>query len=259
MKVLGILFTDGGLSRINKWQWIIHVSNNSRALLEEILFSIQNLWKIRWFKIQDFGSWHHLLVLCTNKMVEELHSISPSFRKLPCKAFPPHNHSLVNCNPVVINGVEFPPTRLPKFLFEVNKSLKSVFLRFAFGGDGFASLTFRNTPRFRADKQIALVCHHPLLKEDFFRLISEFVECSKLSDRIRIHISPENVRSFIENIGFPECVFSTSKLWNGLRRIDIAKLILIAEKFENSKRNFWSRFTSVTEAKEFLLNTLRNS
>ena len=155
-------------------------------------------------------------------IAEFLFKLSPTFRKLPCKSFPVHNHQLVQCTPVLDeNGIEWPNCKIPEEIIS-NKELATSFLKGIFSGDGTIFVN-ENHRVF----QVSLACEHPTLKKQVVECLNSLsIECWTKNSGVFIS-SKSDLKKFHDLVGFlPESTVCKKSRWFGLPKNKVLEIAL---------------------------------
>ena len=221
--LLGILYTDGCLSRKSKYTWRFYLGNTSLEIIMVFRACMMNIFglddqRIRiaqkmvngkpyYSAIVDSGRWGNLLITQYG-----------TFRTLAYKDE---------------NGEKlYPYTHLP-FNASSNQKEVSDFLRAAFSCDGGVNLYVGKS---KAKKYKSLIhnvflsCHHPKLQRDYCNLLSYLGIKPRLlmkDNKIRIE-RREDLQKFQEKVGFLKGVKITqhSKYWQGWEKNVVLNLAL---------------------------------
>lgn len=224
--LIGMLLTDGGVSKISKNRFEIFLASNSKGLRNEFELDMREH-----FGVDRFYTIHGKTV-CKIRAVEEsaglqLLRLSPTFRTRPCNVYPfcpkmlgkelktiPHE-----CNS--LNG--YPPTKVPNFIMEGPLKTKRTALRSAMSGDGGVEFheIFVGHKKY-LQRRLIFRCHNPNLKIQWKKL---FEDCgfniTETKNEIRIS-GIEQLLKFQAEIGFLNDVkVERSKYWNGFEKNEV--------------------------------------
>lgn|GEM_PF-1381231 len=240
--LLGILYTDGCLSKKTKNCWRFYLSNTSLEIIQIFkdcmikLFGLDSR-RIRISEKQVNGKPFYKAVVDSTNCGKYLTARYGCFRTL---AFKKRGRKI------------YPPTKLP-FTEVNNHEVIACFLRAAFSCDGGVNLylglgkpgNYRFLIRIR---NVYLSCHHPRLQRDYQRLLSYLGIISKVlpTDNKIIIRSKAELQRFRDKVGFLDGVRVTqhSAFWQGWEKnkvLDLAissygypKLVLDLPQFQDN-------------------------
>jgi len=245
LKLVSLCLSDGGIGYSSETSYI-HFTNKSRVLLD--LFE-KEIRKFTASKIHEQKKPRGITLRVFDKnLIDELIKISPSFRTKPCNHFPscpylkadkinlrlkhPHIES---------NGLIWSEVKIPENLFK-NKKDKSEFLRIYASCDGYPSIFPRKDSWSAVERIVAIVCHHPMLKERLSKLLEDLKVPHTMKENSLEMRSKEAIEKFEKEIGFVDNVKMTgnSKYWEGIPKNEILRKILKSYevKFESRDPNY---------------------
>lgn len=215
--LLGILYTDGCLSKKNKNAWRFYLSNTSYKIIQIFKNCMINLFsldtkRVRISKKIVNGKPFYKAVVDSASSGEFLNSKYGTFRTLAFKN---------------VDGKEiYPPTKLP-FNKNSDRKIISKFLQIAFSCDGGINLYVAKSKfgyKFLI-RNAYIACKHPQLQEDYHNLLKVLGINSKIINRDwKIIIQGRNeLNKFKEKVGFIEGVKITqnSKFWQGVEKTKV--------------------------------------
>jgi hypothetical protein len=154
-KLMGLLLTDGGVSKVSG-RWRFHFTSNSDILVGEFKNLVKRLYGYSLASEKRFGA-TSVRAFIRNSLADELHKLTPSYRKLAYDK---------------LNG-EYPAVVIPDFINK-NKKMAKLFLKYAFTGDGCISFSVGKAKYgFKFDRNIAIYCEHPILRMQYYLLLKE--------------------------------------------------------------------------------------
>ncbi|WKZ25510.1 MAG: LAGLIDADG family homing endonuclease [bacterium] len=228
--LLGILYTDGCLSKRSKNAWRFYLSNTSYIIIQVFKNCMINLFKldakrVRISKKQVNGKPFYRAVVDSASSGEFLNSKYGTFRTLVFKSE---------------DGKEiYPSTKLP---FNKNSNLKimSKFLKVAFSCDGGINLYVAKSKfgyKFLI-RNVYLACKHPQLQIDYHELLKVLgIESKIIKGDGKILIQGRNeLNKFREKVGFIEGVKITqnSKFWQGVEKRNVLNIAI--GSYKNPKK-----------------------
>lgn len=228
--LLGILYTDGCLSKKGKNCWRFYVSNTSWQIVEAFKESMVRLFdlpesRVRISQKQVNDKPFYKAVVDSSQIGWELVRKYGTFRT--------QEYS----NPK--NGSIYPAARLT-FLQEENLGLVARFLKLAFSCDGGVNLYVARSKYPFLIRNVYLACKHPLLQLDYKRLLGRIGIQAKIirSDRKIFIQGQKKLKKFAKEIGFLEGVKITqhSVYWQGWEKNKVLKLALAS--YGNPQRIF---------------------
>lgn len=216
--LLGLLFTDGCVSRKGKSSWRIYFSNKPQALVDLFQDCIQKIFNLEADRVRLGKTKDGLIraIVDSKEIGDYLVSRFGTFRSLK------------------YSDEELPDTRLP--VLELKQSgCASEFLRSAFSCDGGVSLY----PAYRAGKQggttwlirsVYLACAHNKLRADYMELLEHlgiFAREVSKDGKIKIERKEDIVR-FNKTIGFVERtqITHTSQYWGTCEKQYLLDLLI---------------------------------
>ena len=227
--LLGILYTDGCLSRKSKNCWRFFLGNTS--------FEIIRAFKSCMIKVFGLDSQRV-------RISEKLVNGKPYYIAIVDSGY---HGSLLTARYGTFRTLAFrkegkkvhPPTRLP-FASNTNKSIISQFLKTAFSCDGGVCLYVaksKDNYKFLI-RNIFLSCHHPQLRSDYQQLLSILgIESKNLIKDKKILIQGRlRLEKFRKKVGFLDGVKITqhSAYWQGWEKNKVLDLAL--SSYGNAKK-----------------------
>ena len=220
--LLGILYTDGCLSRKSKYTWRFFLGNTSLEIIMTFRACMMNLFGLDSYRIRISrkivnGKPYYNATVDSGKYGQALIAEHGTFRTL---AFIDESGNKL-----------YPYARLP-FTATSNEEIISDFLRAAFSCDGGINL-YVARPKTGYEyliRNVFLSCHHPKLQRDYCNLLFSLGIQPKLlikDNKIRIE-RRENLQKFQEKVGFLNGVKITqhSKYWQGWEKNVVLNLAL---------------------------------
>jgi len=228
--LLGILYTDGCLSKKSKNAWRFYLSNTSYKIIQIFKNCMINFFKldakrIRISKKIVNGKPFYKAVVDSASCGELLNSKYGTFRTL---AFRDDEDKEI-----------YPPTRLP---FNKNSDHKVIckFLKTAFSCDGGINLYVAKSKfgyKFLI-RNAYLACKHPQLQKDYHELLKVLGIKSKIMSKDwKILIQGrDELNKFKEKVGFIEGVKITqnSKFWQGVEKMKVLNFAI--NSYKNPKK-----------------------
>ena len=220
--LLGILYTDGCLSKMSKYTWRFYLGNTSLEIIIVFRACMMNIFgldsqKIRIAQKMVNGKPYYKAVVNSGHYGNQLIAQYGTFRTLAYKDE---------------NGEKlYPYAHLP-FNTSSNQKEVSDFLRAAFSCDGGVNLYIgkSKTGYKSLIRNVFLSCHHPKLQHDYCDLLSSLEIKARLllkDNKIRIE-RREDLQKFQEKVGFLKGVKITqhSKYWQGWEKNIVLDLAL---------------------------------
>ncbi len=220
--LLGILYTDGCLSKKSENCWRFYLSNTSSEIINTFrkcminVFGLENK-RIRISEKIINGKPFYKAIVDSGYCGNILNSKYGTFRTLAYKT--------------VKDGVIYPATKIP-FNNTTSKNLLSVFLKAAFSCDGGVNLYVANHRNGYKHliRSVFLACKHPQLQKDYLRLLKILGIRARLllkDNKLRIE-KREDLQKFYEKVGFIKGVKITqhSAYWQGWEKNQVLSLAL---------------------------------
>lgn len=209
--LLGILYTDGCLSKKGKNGWRFFLGNTSWPIIQAFKESLMRLYDLSEERIRISSKYvngkpFYKAVVDSKEIGQLLTKKYGTFRTLK------------------ING-DYPTAKLPDFN---SKEAVRLFLRIAFSCDGGINLyVARNRYRFLI-RNVYLACQHPVLQKQYFELLRGLSIEGKILEKdelIRIQ-GKESLERFAQLVGFMSDVKITqnSAYWQGVPKQKVLKL-----------------------------------
>lgn len=221
--LLGILYTDGCLSKKSKNCWRFYLSNTSFEIILAFRQCMIDLFELDSKRIRVSqklvnGKPFYKAVVDSGVCGSFMTAKYGTFRTL---AFKKEDGEVI-----------YPSTKLP-FNLKTDKGLISEFLKVAFSCDGGVNLYVARVSKTSYKfliRNVYLSCHHPQLQIDYRNLL-EFlnIESKILKDNKKIMIRKQaDLKKFREKIGFLDGVKITqhSAYWQGLEKNKVLDLLL---------------------------------
>ncbi|MHA1410580.1 MAG: LAGLIDADG family homing endonuclease, partial [Candidatus Odinarchaeia archaeon] len=220
----------------------IHFTNQSDVLLGLFRREIKKFSKA---KIHEQQKERGITLRVFDKnLVSEMLKISPSFRTKACDSFPKctcichkTNKKCQKCTDIY--GKKWPLVKIKKGFFKNKKQICS-FLQVYASCDGYPSIFPRPHSWSKVERIVAIVCQHPLLKQQLSHLLSRVGIDHKIKKDGLFMRSKSSIKKFKDKIGFYPGVKMTgnSKYWKGLTKNHVLGIIL-----ESYDKNILQRFS----------------
>lgn len=229
--LLGIMYTDGCLSRKSKYTWRFYLGNTSLDIIMAFRASMMNVFqlhanqvRIAW-KLLDGKPYYRAIVnsgKCGDIFMEKYGT---------CRTLSYKDKGF---------GVLYPYARLP-FSKQSNKEQIAEFLRAAFSCDGGVNLyVYKDKKSKSLRHNVFLACHHPKLQQDYCDLLKVLGIQPRLllkDNKIRIE-KREDLEKFHEEVHFLDGVNITrhSKYWEGWEKNTVLQMAIAS--YGNAKSIF---------------------
>lgn len=226
--LLGILYTDGCLSKKSKNSWRLYLGNTSWQIIQVFKQSLIKLFNLSEYRIrisQEIvnGKPFYRAVVTDMKIGQFLTDKYGTFRTLKYLS--------------EVDGSIYPPASLPSNLQDPSTICQ--FLKVAFSCDGGVNLYIaRNKQRLFPNRNIYtwlirnvyLACSHPILIEQYYHLLKKVGINSKILWKdgwIRIQ-GRKDLEDFANKVGFMEGVQITqhSAYWQGIEKQKVLHLLI---------------------------------
>ncbi len=117
--------------------------------------------------------------------------------------------------------------KIPENIFG-NKRDKAIFLRIYISCDGCPSIFPRKNSWSAVERIVAIVCHHPILKQRLSKLLNDLKIPHTVKENSLEMRSRESITKFKKDIGFVDGVEMTgnSKYWEGLTKNEVLNKII---------------------------------
>lgn len=217
--LLGILYTDGCLSRKSKGCWRFYLGNTSWQIImafKKSMISLFNLpeYRIRISKKQVNGKPFYKAVVDSGEFGQLLTEKYGTFRTLKYQS--------------EINGSFYPPASLPDELKDPHTICQ--FLKVAFSCDGGVNLYVARNKYTWLIRNVYLACKHPVLIKQYCNLLGKIGIAGKMlwqNNIIRIQ-GRKDLELFANRIGFMKGVEITqhSAYWQGIEKQKVLQLAI---------------------------------
>jgi hypothetical protein len=231
-KLLVMLLTEGSVSEAAR-SWKISFKNKSNIFVKLFVNYFKKLYGTspRIIRTKD-GT--YLAYIYSTEIAKKLLSSVDSFRTKACTEKPlctlylkQKEEHLKEC--VIFDGKPYHKIVLPKTLFNLPLKERREIVKILVSAEGhivFSKISGRRPNEIV--RKILITCFHPLLREQFKKLIESCgIKCS-LEGRNRIRISgKDNLIKFRKEIGFlPEIKVSKGKVWKGISKQRLLSLLI---------------------------------
>ena len=231
--LLGILYTDGCLSKKSENCWRFYLSNTSYEIIQAFKDCMIELFDLDDHRVRISqkivnGKPFYKAVVDSGACGNLLTAKYGTFRTLAFKS---------------ADGVKsYPPTKLP-FNQKTSNILISKFLQAAFSCDGgvklYVAKMSKTEYRFLI-RNVFLSCHHPQLRLDYIDLLTLLgINAKILQDDNRIIIQGRaDLQKFRNKIGFLKGVKITqhSRFWQGWEKNQVLDLLLSSYSKDDRKK-----------------------
>lgn len=218
--LLGILYTDGCLSKKGKNSWCLYLSNTSWSIIKAFKESLMKLYdlpeeRIRISRKIVNGKPFYKAVVDSSEIGQILTQKYGTFRTLKyrCK----------------VNESFYPPASLP---IELANDLRAIckFLQVAFSCDGGVNLYVAHNKYRWLIRNVYLACQHPTLRKQYQKLLWKIGIAGKIlekDDLVRIQ-DRENLEKFARKVGFMKGVKITqnSAYWQDWQKQKVLELAI---------------------------------
>jgi len=243
--LIGLLLTDGCVSKSKKGSVQIKFTAKSDVLHEIFREKMKKLFGVEKF-LERFNVRVHEnsvsivkdTIFVSNRIMNFLHTIVPTFRKKPFK-----------------DGT-FPSTRLPDFVFNLEPSEIAKILQVMFSADGSVCLWVqwrKDQRRWTINRCVELACKHPTIAEQVTELLIKlgFHPLNRRKSGKVSLLKQEDIIKFKEKIGFIPGVKVTaqSKVWEGFEKNQVLDL---AVRTIGLKKKDLEKFKTKEEVINFL-------
>jgi len=229
--LIGILLTDGGVSRLTKNLYETYITNNSEVLLKLFKECISKLFGHQKFYEYESKTVSKVKVV-SNYIANFLFSLSLSYRTRPCDTYPKcrksEDHiSCKSCEPE--NG--YPPVRIPQFILKGKDKIKKEFLKVVFSAEGcveFYENRYKSKNKVGLQRRVSLSCYNPHLLKQYSEILRSLgFKISITKTEIRIG-GKNQLMKFKKEIGFLNNIYVSrkSKYWNGYDKKELLELVL---------------------------------
>jgi hypothetical protein len=230
LELVALCLSDGGIG-FSSGTMYIHFTNSSDVLLR--LFTNE----IRKFSTAKIHKQHKprgtTLRVFDKKLVRKLLTISPSYRTRPCNHFPicpvyrkPNHKGIGFHHHFSHQDTVFGEIKIPEDLFLTNED-KARFLRIYSSCDGYPSIFPRKHSWSAVERMVAIVCHHPSLKQRLKELLDDLRILHKSKQYSLVMRSKNAILKFKEKVGFVEGVMMTgnSRYWKSYQKNHMLEII----------------------------------
>lgn len=240
--LIGLLLTDGCVTKTKSNNWKIVFTGKSEALHQIFREKMRKLFNVRkfteWFDRFGIKSTE----VHSKRIVKFLTSIVPTFRTLKLS-----------------NG-SFPNAKIPEFIFNLEREAIREILRVMFSADGcvcFGVKWNKTKKSWQFTRKIKFTSKHPVIRFQIAKLLEKLCFNPKIEDKNVILERKGDIIKFQKEIGFVKGVKVTknSKNWEGFDKNDILKLVVISFNFRKTQLK---RFKNKEEIIKFFKNLLIN-
>ena len=242
LELVALCLSDGGIGFSSDTMYI-HFTNSSDVLLR--LFT-QEIRKFSSAKIHKQRKPRGTTLRVFDKeLVRTLLTISPSYRTRPCNHFPicpvyrnPNYEGIGSHHHFSHHSAVFAEVAIPEDLFPSNDD-KARFLRIYSSCDGYPSIFPRKHSWSVVERIVAIVCHHPLLKQRLQELLDDVGIPYKSRQYSLVMRSRDAIMEFKEKVGFVEGVVMTgnSRYWKSYQKNKVLEIILKSYDLKFRTRN----------------------
>lgn len=205
--LLGILYTDGCLSKKGKNGWRFFLGNTSWPIIQVFKKAMMRLYglpekRVRISEKQVNGKPFYKAVVDSLEIGQFLTKRYGTFRTLKL-------------------GNKYPPASLPVALCNDPKTIRQ-FLKVAFSCDGGINLYVARGKYKFLIRNVYLACQHPVLRQQYFELLKKLGIVGKILEKdelIRIQ-GKGSLEKFAQEVGFMSGVKITqnSAYWQGFEK-----------------------------------------
>jgi hypothetical protein len=231
-RLIGILYTDGCVSPKAVSSWRLIVSNNSLSVVDEFGKSIEECFgkSLR----RSVRGCLNVGVLDSKEIGTQLIKQHQTFRTEACAAgqgcpsLRGGRKSCHSCEPIYLDGVQYPPASLPDFS---STGEISAFLQAAFSCDGGVNLYVAHRGNIRwLIRNTYLACKHPILIHQYAGLLLHLgIKSRVMANDWRVLIQGRKaLEQFSQWVGFlPNSIIgANSKFWHTRTKSDVLELLL---------------------------------
>ena len=232
LNLVALCLSDGGVGFSSETMYI-HFTNNSQVLLEMFKNEVRKFSQNKIHKqIKPRGI---TLRVFDKNLVDQLLKISPSYRTRACNHFPfcpfikegDLKYKIGEHDHFESNDSKYAEIIIPEEIFQTSAD-KSRFLRIYASCDGYPSIFPRSNSWSAVERIVAIVCHHPSLKQRLHELLDDLNVNHTVKPNSLEMRSQEAITQFNKKIGFIRGVKMTgnSKYWEGIEKNEILRKII---------------------------------
>jgi hypothetical protein len=231
-KLLVMLLTEGSVSRSNR-SWKISFKNKSKIFVKLFVKYFQKVFNKR-VRIISTKDGTYLAYVYSTEIAKKLLAIVGSFRTKACTEKPicplyykNKKEHLKQC--VFFNRKPYHKIQLPGNIFNLPLEARFELVKILASAEGHLTFSKINGRRPNEKvRKIFITCYHPLLKEQFKKLIESCgIRCG-FEGKNRIRISrKDNLLKFKKKVGFfPDIIVSKGKLWKGISKQNLLSILI---------------------------------
>lgn len=219
--LLGILFTDGCLSKKGKNSWRFYLGNTSYGIIQTFKNCFIELFKLESYRIKIYKSEvnnkpFYRAIVNSGNLGNYMFSKYGTFRTLAYKDN--------------FGKETYPNTKLPINRLKTSTKLTCEFLRAAFSCDGGVNLYVAKAKYRFLIRNVYITCSHPRLQLDYNNLLKWLEIGSKIipKDKKILIQGRNNLNKFKNKIGFLDGAIITqnSAYWQGWEKNKVLELAL---------------------------------
>lgn len=218
--LLGILYTDGCLSRKGKNGWRLYLGNTSWEIITAFKVAVMGLFKLPEYRVRISrkivnDNPFYIVVVDSVEIGRVLNKKYGTFRTL--------KYSLNNKTSI------YPTASLPSILDE-DKTILCSFLKVAFSCDGGVNLYIAYNRYKWLIRNVYLACQHPTLVKQYSFFLRKLGIRNKIlwkDELIRIQ-GKQDLEKFAKTVGFMKGVKITqnSAYWQGIEKQKVLELAI---------------------------------
>lgn len=248
-KLVMFLLTDGSVSISEDGKFEISFTNHNFVLVSSFISLFNSLFGKHNFQLRILPSGQFRIAVFSKEIVNFLLTLSPSSRKKRCESFPScpllrgkENAPCIKCDPVIVNGENFPPVHVPEFIFKLSLPEICEVLRVLTSTEGCITLQVRSHP-LKIEREVTVGCRHPVLIKEFKELFSLVgLHFHLRQDRLFIS-SRSSLELFKERVGFINgtVVARKNSMWFGVEKNRLLQIALDSFKIKPRQLKLLSR------------------
>ena len=230
LELVALCLSDGGIGFSSDTMYI-HFTNSSEILLDLFRDEIRRFSRA---KIHEQRKPRGTTLRVFDKqLVSSLLEISPSYRTRPCNHFPlcpvysqPNRDRFGFHNHFIFKSQVFAEITVPEELVPTQND-KAQFMKIYSSCDGYPSIFPRQQSWSAVERMVAVVCHHPRLKQRLHEILSDLDVPHRIKQYSLEMRSQEAISRFKERIGFVEGVTMTgnSRYWRSYQKNEVLDII----------------------------------
>lgn len=167
------------------------------------------------------------------ELAKRLLELTPTYRTRPCEHHPicarirdpRRTGACISCEPIVYDGVRFPPAMIPESLLD-SPTRTGKFIQIAASCDGGVRFSANTMNPLRIRRQVFLSSTHPTIRVQYAHLLTQIGIQSRIEGPSVVIMGNHNLQTFAKKVGFVNGCHVLCGRWQGLEKNTVLRMAI---------------------------------